>query len=195
MNPWLVSLRPPPRPSSHTHYCGEGPAPVSCHSAALTACHPPRHPWTVSAAGGWGCTACCPLFLQGSTEDPPLPVTKGGGSVLCGGWGWSTKRPDPSLGHFSPDAWAPTEIPSCYPLPHSLTPSPSFLMSQPRHPPRHSSEHLGVVLDLHAPSTPRSTGCQELVGSPTVALGWASRDSLRVSPIPTLSPHQRLLPV
>ena len=150
MSSRLVSLRPPPRPGSHTPSCGEGPRP--CHSAALPACYPPTPPppWTV-----WGCMAHCPPFLQGSTEGPP-PRHQGRGRVLCRRrrGGWSRKRPGQSLDHFSPDTWAPTGIPSCCPPPPLLTPSPSFLMSQPRHPPGHASKRLSVVLDLRVSVRP-----------------------------------------
>ena len=81
---------------------------------------------------------------------------QGGGRVLCRRrrGGWSRKRPGQSLGHFSPDTWAPTGIPSCCPPPPLLTPSPSFLMSQPRHPPGHASKRLSVVLDLRVSVRP-----------------------------------------
>ena len=152
MSPWLVSLRPPPRPGSHTPSCGEGPRP--CHSAALTACHRPHSTPTVDSMGAYG---SLPTLSPGQYRRPPSPSPREGGMSFVGGGGrgvWSRKRPGQSLGHFSPDTWAPTGIPSCYPPPPSLTPSPSFLMSQPHHPPGHSSKSLSVVLDLRVSVRP-----------------------------------------
>ena len=116
MSPQLVSLWPPPHPGSHTPSSGEGPRP--CHSAALPACHchaPP--PVTVDSKRrrGVGLYGSLPTLSPGQYRRPPSPSPREGGVSFVGGGG-----PGQSLGHFSPDTWAPTGTPSCYPLPPLL---------------------------------------------------------------------------
>lgn len=110
-----VPLAPSPPRLTHPFLRGRAP-PLSL---SCTACLPLPRPAPVTVDSkhrrGVGPYGSLPTLSPGQYRRPPSPSPRGGGVSFVGGG-----EPGQSLGHFSPDTWAPTGTPSCYPLPPLL---------------------------------------------------------------------------